>query len=216
MKKVLSFLLSIVFLHAQTAPLFAHRGGPTFDDQVNIDIVGTYSGTLIPDDPVGSGTIADDGTAINSLGLFNVGVPQTGPATGTFIIFTQGYTFTGTMTAVGDPGKGTLTGIMDGTYAFTDFVYDANNNPIIGANGPLTANYVYIVRGDLNAKVIQAPDFDPTSVSSVLFSVQRLTGTAELGVIRPGGTTNKVLHYTIDGVKQSSSVATASVVTTGG
>ena len=213
MKKVLCFLLSIVFLHAQTAPLFALRGGPNFDDQQNVDIVGTYSGTLIPNRNDGE-TPADDGDSINSLGLFNLGVPSSGPATGTFIIFTQGFTFSGTMTAVGDPGKGSIQGILEGVYNFTDYVTDPVTGAIIqGPNGaPVTATFTSIVRGVLSAKVLQPPGFDPTSIASLLNSFLRLEGRATLGVIRPGGTTNRVLRYTVDGVKQSSTVATASVI----
>jgi hypothetical protein len=219
MKKVLSFLLSIVFLHAQTAPLFAHRGGPENSDNntANVDIVGTYSGTLIPDDPIGSGTPNQDASeTLNSLGLFNLGVPSSGPASGSFLIFTQGFIFTGTITAVGDPGKGTINGIVEGSFDFLDFVRDAAGNPIIDAMGqPVTATFTAVVRGTLEADVLQDASFDPTNLATQFNTFQRIAGRAEMGVILPGGTTNKILRYTVDGVKQSTTAVTTALGGTG-
>jgi len=214
MKKVLSFLLSIVFLHAQTAPLFAHRGGPENTDTTqNFNIVGTYSGTLIPDDPADAATDTIDGSdSINSLGLFNLGVPSSGPATGTFLIFTQGIIFTGTIVASGDEGKGTISGVVEGTYDFIDFVRDDNGNIIIDNMGvPQTATFTATVRGTLFANVVQSGEFDANDLASQLTSFQRIEGNAEMGVIFQSGATgatNKVLRYTVDGTKQSASVDT--------
>lgn len=214
MKKVLSFLLSIVFLHAQTAPLFAHRGGPeNSDTTANVDIVGTYSGTLIPDDPAAANTDTIDGSdSINSLGLFNLGVPTTGPATGTFLIFTQGIIFTGTIIAAGDAGKGTIQGVVEGNYDFTDFLRDDNGNIIIDNMGvPQSATFTATVRGTVFCNVISSAEFDPTDLASQFSSFSRIDGKAEMGVIfQTGatGVTNKVLRYTVDGTKQSASVDT--------
>jgi hypothetical protein len=195
MKKVLSFLLSIVFLHVQTAPLFALRGGPVFTDQVNVDIVGTYSGTLIPDNAESIGTDADDGTTINALGLFSLGVPAVGQATGEFIIFTEGNLITGTVTAVGDPSNGDLKGLLEGTYDFLD----ATSTAVSQA-----------ARGRIDATVVQPNDFDPTDINSLLNSFLRISGEAQIGIIRNGavGTTPDILRFSVDGVKQSSVVGT--------
>jgi hypothetical protein len=216
MKKILSFLLSVVFLHVQTAPLLAKRGGPSFDDQQNVDIVGTYSGSLIPDDPEGAATQSLDGNTINSVGLFSLGIPAQGPGTGSFVVFTQGIVFSGTITGVGDPGKGTLSGILEGSYDFTDFVFDANGDIILDpmTNQPVIQNFTAIIRGALQAEVTDDGDFD--FVTGAGTSLQRIDGSAQMGIILRGDVANRVLSYTVDGVKQTSDVGnTGSLVTAG-
>jgi hypothetical protein len=208
MKKILSFLLSVVFLHAQTAPLLAKRGGPDIgnEDTANVDIVGTYSGSLIPEDPESAGTPSLDGEFINSLGLFSLGMPDTGPGTGSFVIFTQGFTFSGTITAVGDPGKSTVNGLVEGSYQFQDFLLLPDGSVAVDENGvPIIQTFTAVVTGTLFANVVQTAEFNPADPSTISF--QRLEGNAQLGVILPGGVTNRTLNYIVDGVKQSPEVA---------
>lgn len=211
MKKILSLLLSVVFLHVQTAPLLAKRGGPDFGDGGgNVDIVGTYSGTLVPtsDDETATGTPSVDGESLNSLGLFSLGLPAEGAGTGSFVIFTQGYNFVGTITAVGDPGRGSIKGLVEASYDFVDFAYDQNGNILVDNTGaPILQDYTAIVRGTLSANVVQSSEFDPTDIQSVLFNISRIEGEAQMGVIFAGGITNQVLNYIVDGVKQSTNVA---------
>ncbi len=207
MKKILSFLLCIVFLQAQ---VFALVGGPVYTDSQNVDIVGTYSGTMTPVDPIASGTLGPNGEAVESLGLFALGVPAAGPATGTFVIFQQGIIFAGTITAVGDPSKGTLNGLITATYTY-------NLSILIGGliqTIPITAS----VNGVLKASINLPSDFDPTSIASILSSFQRLDGIAsvavDLGDINPDGTPVivRVDKYLVDGVKQSTTVNTGTAL----
>jgi hypothetical protein len=211
MKKLLSILLSIVFLHSQTAPLYAIHGPiDGSDNQQNFDIVGTYSGTLNPDDPTDAGTPSlDDSGTINSLGLFSLGMPATGPGTGSFVIFTQGIQFTGTITAVGDPGRGTIQGIVEAFYDFTDFVRDAAGNILVDNMGqPITADFTATIRGVLAAQVSQSANTNPTDLASLVFNFARIEGHAEMGIVFQG-VTNHVLNFSVDGVKQSATVGAA-------
>ncbi len=208
MKKILSFLLCIVFLQAQ---VFALVGGPVYTDAQNVDIVGTYSGTMTPVDAIASGTPGPNGEAVESLGLFALGVPAAGPATGTFVIFQQGIIFAGTITAIGDPSKGTLNGLITASYDYNLSYIDGLG---IIQTIPITAS----VNGVLKASIHLPSDFDPTSIASILSSFQRLDGVAsvavDLGDINPDGTPVivRVDKYLVDGVKQSTTVNTGTAL----
>ena len=219
MKKILSFLLTIVFLQAQ---VFALSGGPTYTTKGE-NIVGSYSGVLIPDAavvPAVTGVPAvgvippvtgPNGEVISSLGIFSLSVPVTGYATGIFMMFSEGQTFPGTINAVGNALKGTLDGLLEATF-------DINISQIVGGAvvvTPVTTS----VTGTLNAKV--SANSGTSSAASATGNVfQRVAGTAVL-VFDQGQVNNNnqpvitnVLHYTVDGVKQSSS-ATSSSSSTG-
>src|SRR5687768_7483308 len=99
MKRVLSFLLMIVFLQAQVSTAFAKRGGPDIGGGQNVDTIGTYAGTMIP---IFSTNPANNNSS-NSIGLFSVGVPDIGLAQGACVIFVDGSAYNGTITAVVDP-----------------------------------------------------------------------------------------------------------------
>jgi hypothetical protein len=219
MKRILSFLLSVVFLHVQTAPLMAKRGGPDIggsSNEQNVDIVGTYSGTLIPTNPEAAGTPALDGGFVNSLGLFSLGMPLQGPGTGSFVIFTQGVTFTGTITAVGDPGKGTISGLVEGTYDFSDFVFFPDGSILVDQNGvPVIQDFTATITGTLFATVLQNADFNPNDPASFGTSFQRIEGTAQMGVLLRGDVADRVLDFIVDGVKQTVDVGNAGGLTGG-
>jgi hypothetical protein len=213
MKKLLSFLLCIVFLQAQ---VFALVGGPPNTGGQRVDIVGTYSGTMTPVDAVASGTAGPNGESVDSLGLFALGVPAAGPASGTFVIFQQGIIFSGRITAIGDPSKGTLNGLLAATYNYT-------LSGLVGGvivTIPVQAS----VNGVLKASIALPNDFDPTSIASILSSYQRIDGTAtvavDLGNINNDGSPDivRVDKYLVDGVKQSTTVNTGAALTapTGG
>ena len=207
MKKILSFLLTIVFLQAQ---MFAMSGGPTYTTKGE-NIVGSYSGVLIPDAGEISAVTGPNGEVIPSLGIFSLSVPVTGYATGIFMMFSEGQTFPGTINAVGNALKGTLDGLLEATF-------DINISQIVGGAvvvTPVTTS----VTGTLNAKV--SANSGTSSAASATGNVfQRVAGTAVL-VFDQGQVNNNnqpvitnVLHYTVDGVKQSSS-ATSSSSSTG-
>src|SRR5688500_18521910 len=118
MKRLLSFLLSVVFLHVQTVPLFAKRGGPDVGGGGGtVDTIGTYAGVLIPLDETLDSDVS--GTGRNSIGLFSLGVPDVGLAQGAFVVFVDGNAYNGTITGVADPLDGQLQAILDAVSNFT-------------------------------------------------------------------------------------------------
>src|SRR5215210_4927238 len=114
MKILLACLMCLVF---STVQCFALKGGPHYTTG-GANIIGRYAGVLRPPfcplaDP------SECPTGFNSLGLFTLVIPQTGIGTGTAFIFAGGRTFTGTITALGDPNKGALSGVLDTEYKTT-------------------------------------------------------------------------------------------------
>src|SRR5687768_12831352 len=109
MNKVLSLLLAFVFLQTQS---WALSGGPVFTSGAagQISLIGVYAGALLP-----SGNESED-NGTNGLGLFALSVPETGLGTGDFVYFSEGRTFTGTITGVADPDEGTLVGLLKGQF----------------------------------------------------------------------------------------------------
>src|SRR5437763_17217817 len=97
MKALLGALTCLVFTMTQS---FAISGGPWGRGQVGV--TGTYAGVLHP--IVASG----------SLGLFSIKVPDSGLATGDFVIFTTTRTFVGTIKGVADPNSSTLNATLQG------------------------------------------------------------------------------------------------------
>jgi len=100
--------MCLVFGMTQT---FAISGGPPYPGGTNV--VGVYAGVMKPKKipttcPADPSTCPDDpaGCSANSLGVFSVGVPDSGTATGTFVMFSQGRAFNGTIQGTADPGKG--------------------------------------------------------------------------------------------------------------
>jgi hypothetical protein len=227
MKRILSFLLCIVFLKAQAFAIH----GPLEGSDTGTILLGTYSGTLIPED-------ADQGTRVidlqtgettetlNSVGLFTVAIPSAGIGTGSFLIFTEGRSFAGTITAVGDPGAGTLTAILEATYEYTDFLRDDDGNILYQSttiNGttsisPTSATFEAAVRGSLFAKVTSSIT-NLNLISAQTGNFGRIDGTAQTAsvFVSPGGAgelvTDKVVRYTVDGVKQSITADAATQLT---
>lgn len=110
MKTHLGALICLVFTTAQS---FALSGGPPYPGSTNV--VGVYAGVIRPKAiPVDS----PPGCSANSLGVFSVGVPTSGISTGTFVMFSQGRVFTGTIQGTADPGKATLKAVLSSSVNF--------------------------------------------------------------------------------------------------
>jgi hypothetical protein len=125
MKALLGALLCFVFTLTQA---FAISGGPPYPGGANI--VGVYAGVLRPKKtpttcPGDPSTCPDSppGCSANSLGVFSVGVPSSGIATGTFVMFSQGRVFSGTIQGTADPGKdpsrASLKAVLSASFNFT-------------------------------------------------------------------------------------------------
>ena len=146
MKAILGSLLCLVLFAAEC---FAIKGGPPYPTSTNI--IGTYAGVLQPAfDPT-------DPFSANSLGVFTLGIPSTGASTGTFVMFTRGRVFGGTIQGVGDVTKATVSALLDASFNYTlSFLDDFGVLQSI----EVTAS----VNGPLNAKVV--PTRSPFAVSS--------------------------------------------------
>ncbi len=229
MKKILSFLLMIVFLQAQ---VFALSGGPTYGGGKGENIIGSYSGVLLPEANSVSELVGPNGEKIDSLGIFSLSVPITGYASGIFIVFAEGQIFPGKINAVANALKGTLNGLLEASF---------DKQELLIANGfPAPAVVTTTVNGTIKAKVTVVTGSGSSIGAGNNF--QRVSGTAQL--VFDGGqvtsvqvaqgigngapdTSNdtvnnsgsrkisKVLNYTVDGVKQSNSATTDTGAGTG-
>lgn len=117
--------MCLVLTIAQT---FAISGGPPYPGSTNI--VGVYAGVMKPKKvpatcPVDPTTCPDSpsGCSANSLGVFSVAVPASGLATGTFVMFSQGRVFNGTVQGTADPGKdpnsARISAVLSASFNFT-------------------------------------------------------------------------------------------------
>ena len=194
MKKVLSLLVSFVFLQTQT---WALSGGPVYGGgQLGISVIGTYAGVFVPETvnrifsnpDVTPPSLASDA---NTLGLFVLGVPSEGVATGNYLFFQDGEAFFGTLTGLVDPASGELRALIAGAAV--------TNN---ATNGIEFLSPVSAV-GRLDAQVEAVSGFTSSA---------RLSGTAFIqlqGYVpdsSPNGfgfTTLREITFVVDGWKQS-------------
>lgn len=224
MQKVLSLLLAFVFLQVET---YALSGGPVFGPgSTTLNVVGTYAGVLIPDSSTatsedGDGTGGDDAagtTASASIGLFSIGVAESGPALGAAIVFVAGAAFNGNITGVMDPQDGSFDAVINAVsnFVLTTFVQtdtDDNGNPVftqvdtnIFAQGGVTAEVTTLSFGGLSS-------FTPSNT--------RLEGTASIdvfGSIDPDDGSpivSSTQRYTVEGFKQSDTVTVAALALQG-
>lgn len=190
MKALLGSLLCFVLFASEC---FAIKGGPPYP--VGTSIVGTYAGVLQPAfDPT-------DPFSTNSLGVFTLGVPTDGASTGTFLMFTRGRVFGGSIQGVADPNKATLSALISATFSYTLTFLDGDGNVQMT---DVTAS----VTGPLTAKVTASTN--PFAAASAL-----ITGSA-VALISNGGVENNgdptidgTLSLDVMGFRQSS-VAPAS------
>jgi hypothetical protein len=193
MKAVLALLLSFVFVQTQA---FAISGGPDYGNLGQV--TGTYAGALFP-----SGSTLESGTpspgANNSLGLFAIGVPSTGLASGIALYFTTGDAFTGSIVGVADPGEEVIRAVM----TMQSTVPTTTTDPITGLP-TISQTTNAIASGSLKA--------DISTTNNGGASLTRLEGAAELdtqtiaaGGALSGATTAIVLI--VDGFQQSAATS---------
>jgi hypothetical protein len=196
MRALFGSLLCLVFTSTQA---FAIKGGPPYPAGTNI--VGTYAGVLQGEfDPT-------DPRSSNSIGIFSVGIPGTGLASGTFIMFAQGRTFTGTIKGTGDPQKSTLKGILNATFNYNlSFL-------VPGENGAATIETIAVtatVNGKLDAKVQTAGRTTFSNGATLLRGDSTLF--IDQGEVSNTGepVLTGVIALSVLGFKQSNSVVAAS------
>jgi hypothetical protein len=191
MKRLLSFLLMIVFLQAE---VFAISGGPgvSFGGAA---INGTYAGVM---QPVVTAETTSDLIDLdsNALGLFSITIPFIGMSEGVCAIFNKGEIFTGKMTGVGDPDDGEVNMLMEASAVRVLTVQTGD-----GTGAALTGNVNVVAIGRLVAKVKDSSDF---------FTPQRIEGDAVLSSFddtqrNPDGTPilSGLIQFKVDGFKQT-------------
>ena len=206
MNRVLSFLLAYAFLQAQT---WAIGGGPNSGTS-SAALVGTYAGVMVPTNQTNTGASQIPSSA--SIGLFAIGVPQTGLAQGSAVVFVNGLAFQGTLIGVADPKDQTLQGIVQGqsTAQVTSLV------PTIDANGNVVFQQItslVFAQGNLDTTIDGAGTLSPLGADP---SNTRLKGRAQLDLyqtLNADGTpsvTNTVT-FKVDGFKQSDSSTTITI-----
>ena len=217
LKKVFPLLLSYVFV---TTQCWAISGGPNYGNGI-VSAIGTYSGVLvglteadattsgptIPGDPVDTTPSSETTSSSNALGLFDLTVPNIGTAAGAFLLFADGYVFTGTIDGSVDPDTDALKGIVQGTFTFT--LSEVSDTGTV-ASTTVTAQAV----GMINAKI------GGTKSSSNVAA--RINGTAFLdisfGDVNPNTLApviDRVITFDVSGFKQTTSTtSTASTIGT--
>jgi len=205
MQKVLSLLMATVLLQVQANAL---SGGPVFSSGEGLNVIGTYSGVLIPQD-VNDSVDLDIPTrgSSASIGLFSLGVPEAGPAIGSSVMFVDGTAFIGNITGVVDPGNGSFQAIIDAESTWTNvFRLDTDEDGEIDA----TVETNSFAQGSIDARLTTfstgANGF-ATGVSST-----RVAGSAAIDVffrLNDDGTPDvtTTATYTVDGFKQSDTVS---------
>ena len=208
MKQIFSLLLAFVFLQAET---WAIGGGPQGGGGGAV-LTGTYAGVLVPV----SQTKAAVGSQTNSasIGLFVVGVPAIGVATGSAVAFVDGIAFLGSMTAIADPKKQTLVGIVEGQSNFDVITLV----PVIDANGNVTYQQIVskiFAQGSIKARFESSGgNVDPTSGTTG--GNRRLSGQASLDLfadLNTDGTpnVNNTVKFRVDGFQQSGTASTVTI-----
>lgn len=187
MKAILGSLLCVVLA---TSEAFAISGGPQYPGGTNL--VGTYAGVLQPMfDPTNP-------SSSNSIGVFSLGVPSSGMGGGTFVMFTQGRVFSGTIQGVGDPNKASINGVLTASYSFTKIA------SATGVSFQVTAS----VKGSLKAKVAPSSGSNGSTAlrlsgSSTLYTDQGQITATNAPII------TQVLTLAVTGFKQSSTAGTS-------
>jgi hypothetical protein len=201
MRILFALLMCLVFSAAQC---FAIKGGPPYPSGTNL--VGTYGGVLQgafdPTSPASS----------NSIGVFSLGVPKTGNATGPFVMFSRGRVFTGTIQAAADPIKSTIKGVLS---AIFNFNISRTVTDSTGATTVVTIPVTAHANGPLDATVAASKAARTLSTASTI-----LQGSATLNISEGQVAANNdpivvsILSLSVSGFKQSDAEPTTT--TTGG
>jgi hypothetical protein len=188
MKALFGSLMCLVLTFSQA---FAIPGGP-FSGNGRAVVVGTYAGVLIPMvNPV-------VGLADNSLALFTLAIHQTGLGTGTAAIFRNGFYYSGTIQATGDPKSAEISGGLQGE--FDEMVICGTETGTISyfASGTFQGWKVSVKSG--------AIDLSGVRVRGEAAITYR-PGSSSQCTPDPGGNSGGAIHYQVRGFKQSFSTS---------
>ncbi len=208
MKALLGLLLCLVLFASEC---FAIKGGPVYPGGT-ISVVGTYAGVLQPAfDPT-------DPFSANSLGVFTLGVPTDGASSGTFLMFTRGRVFGGTIQGVTDPNKGIVSALLDATFTYTLTEVGRNpdgsiqTDPVTGEPVLVMVTVTASVTGPLDAKV--TPTRSAFAISSALLRGDATAFISNGGVKANGDPViDGTLSLDVMGFKQSNTAPAAGSLT---
>jgi hypothetical protein len=192
-KALFASLLCLVLTAAQT---FAIKGGPPYPASTNLvgSFAGVMQGLFDPTNP----------SASNSIGVYSIGVPKNGNATGPFVMFARGRVFSGTITATADPTKATIKGVLNATfnYNLSVLVTDSAGSHVDTVPVTATAN------GPLLSTISATKNKNTGTASTIM------QGTATLNVAQGHVAANgdpvivDILSLTVYGYKQSDTAPT--------
>lgn len=220
MRTLLGCLMCLLLTVAQTCAI---SGGPPYPGSANV--VGVYAGVMKR--PVGATSVSGCSTyssdcAANSLGVFSVGVPESGLATGAFVMFSQGRVFTGSIQGTADPGKdpnsARISAVLSASFNFT--VTETTPCPTaspIPACTPSSSSHIVTAsaNGSLDARIKSQLSRTLLGATSV-----RLVGSATIdisqGEVDPdtlGPCITCHMTLTVRGFKQTDTAPTSSTTT---
>ncbi len=177
MKILLASLMCLVLC---TSECFALKGGPPYNG-TGASVVGQYAGVLQPPFcPLADPSQCPAG--YNSIGIFSLRVPDTGLGSGVALIFQNGRSFTGTITATGNPNSSVITGVLDTQFSYQVQCGLDNTTITATASGALTANitppkngivsvFAILLKGTANVVVTDAVDCVYVAQPAVAFQV---------------------------------------------
>lgn len=127
----------------------------------------------------------------NTLGIFSLGIPQSGLASGNVAIFTGERTFVGSIQGVGDPNSGSLQAAIQAI-------------PVVTGGGETIFTLNFHADGILKAKVKNSR----ARVQSLAST--RLAGTAVVTTTNRNVTpvSTAITNFDVEGFKQSNSATT--------
>ena len=194
MNRVLSLLVAFAIFETQA---WATSGGPVYPGG-GTTLTGTYAGVLVPDVPQTGTSLSGQPlpSNITSIGLFSIGVPTVGIASGALIFFVNGDSYSGTISGIADPDKGTFVGLIDATSNF--FLFDPNFP---------TIPFSIFAAGNIEAEILDKSNTSPPAPGAV-----RIEGTAVVNVSGGGPGYDNVFTYLVDGYKQSDTATTATTI----
>jgi hypothetical protein len=203
MRIFFALLMCLVF---GTAQCFAIKGGPAYPGGTNV--VGTYAGVLQgvfdPTTPSSS----------NNIGVFSIGVPKSGNATGPFVMFSRGRVFSGTIQGTADPTKASIQGVLDAKFDYNLLVPVTETTTTNGVTTSKTTFQTLAIsahaNGPLNATIATTKSAQTLSASTTV-----LRGSATMNISEGQIAANgdpvivKILTLTVSGFKQSDTEPTS-------
>jgi hypothetical protein len=193
MKAVLGCLMCLVLTMSQS---FAISGGP-FSGPGHVEVTGTYAGVFVPTavvvvlDP-GPPPVTQTFPPDDSLALFTLKIPSTGLASGTAVIFRNGFFYDiGAIQGSADPDSAQLTGIINASLT------------VNVESGIETVSEIFFASGKfLNTKIVAKRNNFSTSGT-------RIRGKASITYTAvpddPRGDSGGPIDYKVRGFKQSAS-----------